>query len=278
MEDILYFAEGLVPLLAALPLYFYLILRVYPHLTLRLRGDRPRGWVPWYARWAAAGGALWRSLGSTPRPPMKQVLGAALSPAMAGTPSAAGDRGLRRVTFKEGRAVVYEPTPAARRYVPAYALIKREGRVHLLLRLNPRVAYIRYDVLCFDSRGRLLDLLQVSERVTAAGESRPVRLPTATVYTRVVPRRVDKMYEDHSVAAVYSLGGMAVYAALVTLTTAAVGSLWNSFLWSRLSTLPYGSVGMPASTALGRSLLVGLLTSAALLGLYHRHIRRRVNR
>lgn len=262
MEDILYFAEGLMPLLVALPLYFYLILRVYPHFTLRLRGD-DRVTDPDLP--LSAAGILLRLRRRFSRVDPK-------------TDPTAGDRGRRRVTFKDGRAVVYEPTPAVRRYVPAYALIKEEGRVHLLLRLNPKVAYIRYDVLCFDSRGRLLDLLQVSERVTAAGESRPVRLPTATAYTRVVPRQVDKMYEDHSVVAVYSLVGMAVYGALVTLTTAAVGFLWHSFLWSRLSTLPFGSAGMPATTALILSLLLGLLISAALLGLYHRHIRRRVNR
>ena len=140
-----------------------------------------------------------------------------------GQESPRGDRGVRRVRFPDGRGVVYEPHPALRRYVPSYALYTHNDQKYIRLSLHPKVAYIRYDVAVFNYRGRLLEVLEVSERISGEGVSRSVRLPERTAYACVVPRQVDGEYVGREVTVGYSLAGIIVLTVLTVATTMATG-------------------------------------------------------
>lgn len=187
------------------------------------------------------------------------------------------DRGLRRVRFPEGRGVVCCPDPRVRRYVPKYALFTSEGNKYIRLCVDRRVNYIRYDVVTLDRRGRLLDVLEVSERLTAEGTTRAVRLPAATAYARVIPRQVDGEYMDREVIVGYSLVGTAVFAALTVLTTVLVGYLLHgelTYLLTEMGGLPPVSLGR----TLGISALLGVLCAAWAVLMHYLHALRRINR
>ena len=185
MDDgILLFLEKLLIILLVPVVYLYLISRVFPFLTMRLRVRFPR---------------------SSAYPE--------------------GDRGLRRVKFADGRAVIYEPAPKMRPYMPRYALIKRDGCTYFKGELHVNVSHVRYDVVAYNSRGRLLDVLGVKELVTERGSTRAVRLPRDTAYARVILRKVDGMYADNSPILGYNLVGMAILAGLSTLASLITGLL-----------------------------------------------------
>jgi hypothetical protein len=187
------------------------------------------------------------------------------------------DRGLRRVRFPEGRGVVYQPDLRVRHYVPQYAIFTREGNKYIRLCVDSRVQYIRYDVIALDRRGRLLDVLEVSERLTAEGATRAVRLPTATAYARVIPRRVDGEYVGKEVIVGYSLVGTAVFGALTVLTTVLVGYLLHgelAYLLTELSGMPPISMGRTVVI----SALLGVLYAAWAVLMHYLHAFRRINR
>lgn len=188
------------------------------------------------------------------------------------------DRGLLRVKFPKGRGVVYEPDPRIRRYISKYALFTADGKKYIRLRVDERINYIRYDVVAFDRRGRLLDVLEVSERLASAGSPRAVRLPTATAYASVLPRKVDGEYTGKDMAVGYSPVGIAVYTALTTLTTVFMAFLIRSEIPNLLyygdSVIAYYSAG----ATLALSLLLGVVNSLWVVLMHYLHALRKINR
>lgn len=188
------------------------------------------------------------------------------------------DRGLLRVKFPGGRGVVYEPDPRVRRYVSKYALFTSEGKKYVRLRVDKRVNYIRYDVVTFDRRGRLLDVLEVSERLTSAGSPRAVRLPTATAYASVIPRKIDGEYTGKDMAVGYSPIGIAVYTALTVLTTVFIAFLIRNEIPNLLfygdNFITYHNAG----STLALSILLGAVNSLWVVLMHYLHAIRKINR
>ena len=188
-----------------------------------------------------------------------------------------GDRGVRRVRFPEGRGVVYEPHPALRRYVPHYALYTRNDQKYIRLSLHPQTAYIRYDVAVFNSRGRLLEVLEVSERISEEGVSRSVRLPDRTAYACVVPRQVDGEYVGREVTVGYSLAGTIVLTVLTVATTVMMGyTLHGEFNYVMTELMGLEPISLPRTLLV--SLLTGVACAAWVLFMYYLHTIRKLNR
>ena len=188
------------------------------------------------------------------------------------------DRGLLRVKFPKGRGVVYEPDPRVRRYVSKYALFTSEGKKYIRLRVDQRINYIRYDVVAFDRRGRLLDVLEGSERLASAGSPRAGRLPTATAYASVIPRKIDGEYTGKDMAVGYSPIGIAVYTALTTLTTIFIAFLIRNEIPNLLY---YGDnfIGYySAGSTLALSVLLGVVNSLWVVLMHYLHALRKINR
>ena len=141
-----------------------------------------------------------------------------------------GDRGLRRVVSPEGCATVYRPAPRSCAYLHRYALIRRDGSTFIKCRIHEGIAYIRYDVAAFSAKGKLLDVISVSERVTQRGYTRSVRLPRMTAYACVTLRKADGVYSDTSPTLGYALRGMLIYVGLCVFTSTAISLLLHSNL------------------------------------------------
>ncbi len=188
-----------------------------------------------------------------------------------------GDRGIRRVRFPAGRGVVCEPHPSVRRYVPRYALFTCNDRKYIRLCVHPKTAYIRYDVAVFSNVGRLLEVLEVSERLTSEGTTRPVRLPDRTAYACVIPRRVDGEYTGREVAVCYSLAGIVTMAALTVATTVVVGYLMHGEITYALTEL-MGTAPVSLARTLLISFLLGILCAGWMLLMYYLHTVRKLNR
>ncbi|MBO5511072.1 MAG: hypothetical protein J6B24_04995 [Clostridia bacterium] len=187
------------------------------------------------------------------------------------------DRGLLRVKFPEGRGVICEPQPRVKRYIPKYALFTMDGCKYIRLRVHRRVNFIRYDVVTFDRKGRLLDVLEVSERLTSEGNTRAVRLPTATAYAAVIPRQVDGEPVGREASVGYSLVGTAVYGGLTVLTTVFVGYMLHSELSYLLTSLTNRTPESFGGT-LVVSLLVGIACAAWMVLMHYLHAVRKINR
>lgn len=108
-------------------------------------------------------------------------------------------RALRKFTFPGGRAISYEPHPALRRFLPMYALIAKDDKKYLKLKTAPSVYRIEYDVVAFNNRNRVLDILNVKESIDSGAESRSVILPDDTSYVSLLIYKVnEKSYVDEA--------------------------------------------------------------------------------
>ncbi len=148
------------------------------------------------------------------------------------------ERGVRKLVFPEGRAIIYEPAPKIRHFIHRYALIKQDGCMYIKCRVHDRVAFIHYDVAAFNRAGRLLDVLSVSERILEQGHTRTVRLPRETAYVSVTLRKVDKMYLDRSVTLKLSPAGVWTCVVLTALAAMALGFVANRTINAMLAPWP----------------------------------------
>ena len=125
------------------------------------------------------------------------------------------DRGIRKYKKTgDGFYFLYEPNWFVRQFIKQYVIAVTDEGKTLTCKLDEGIDYIRYDVVSFDSRGRLLDVLEVAERLTTEGTTRAVRLPTATAYACVIPRKVDGEYVGQDLKVAYSTAGTVTCAAL----------------------------------------------------------------
>ncbi len=201
MEEIVILIGNCLVIPVIFAVYLYLTMSVYPMFTLRLE---------------------WRA------PTKEKVLGPS-SFLKRHTTRPPGDRGVRRLVFPGGRAIVYEPAPKYRRYLRQYALVKKDGYTYIRCRVHEKIAHIRYDVVTFDAKGRFLDVLHVSERITETGSTAAVRLPRKTAYACVTLRQADKMYEENDVTTGYSVKWIMIYTVLSVVTALlAASALYQS--------------------------------------------------
>jgi hypothetical protein len=164
-----------------------------------------------------------------------------------------------------------------RRYIPRYALFTRNDQKYIRLSVHPKTAFIRYDVAVFNNGGRLIEVLEVSERLTSEGSTRPVRLPDRTAYACVIPRRVDGEYTGREVTVGYSLAGTVTMAALTVATTVAVGYILHDEITYTMTEL-MGTSPVSLARTLLISFLLGILCAGWMLLMYYLHTVRKLNR
>lgn len=101
-------------------------------------------------------------------------------------PGMPSDRGLRKYVFPEGRGIVYEPHPSARKHVLLYMLFVKDGVKYIRCKLDESVGFFSYRVVAFDNQNRMLDVISVKDTALANGTSRSVTLPKDTSYVAFV--------------------------------------------------------------------------------------------
>jgi len=91
-------------------------------------------------------------------------------------------RGLKKFTYPEGRAVVYEPHPSIRKYVRRYALYTAGGFKYLKMKLDRDVKSLGAVVVMFDNKNRQIDTLSLNGSSLYGEESPAVLLHHRTSY------------------------------------------------------------------------------------------------
>ena len=126
-------------------------------------------------------------------------------------------RGLKKITYPGGRAVAYEPHPAVRKYVNKYLLFTMDGYKYVQLKIGAGVNRYTADLICFDSRNKVIDVLDITENL--AGElSRPTRLHHKTSHVALVLTSVNGKLLPKTGYMTLKLSGAPLYLGAVALT------------------------------------------------------------
>ena len=175
-------------------------------------------------------------------------------------------RGLKKFTYPDGRAVLYEPRPAVRKYVPRYVLYTVDGFKYVQLMLGRGVESYCAHVVMLDNKNRVIGMMELSEITGGASKSRSVRVDDRTSYVAVSVSRVNGENISEPKFAYTSCLWIAVYLACAVLL---------SFLmfWQMYYTADeiFGIFGakMPSRLDLSfffiPSLLIGLVSVGAIL-------------
>ena len=94
-------------------------------------------------------------------------------------------RGLKKIVYPDGRAVVYEPHPAVRKYVNKYLLFTMDGYKYLQSKVGAGVKSYTASIVVFDNRNRVIDNFDISE-VVGSSLTHPVRLHHKTSHVAYV--------------------------------------------------------------------------------------------
>lgn len=104
-------------------------------------------------------------------------------------------RGLKKMVYPDGRAVVYEPHPSVRKYISKYLLFTMDGYKYLQSKIEDGVRSYTADIVCFDNRNRVIDVLEIHESAgTPDGNS--ARLHHKTSYVAYILTSVNGMSLD----------------------------------------------------------------------------------
>ncbi|MBQ8322334.1 MAG: hypothetical protein IJX91_00020 [Clostridia bacterium] len=101
------------------------------------------------------------------------------------------DRGIKKVLEKGGQSLVFQPVPKWRKYIKQYVLAERWGKKELMCKLDPELSYISYDVVLFNNRNKVFDVLTVKELIENKGYTKVLALPEETSYVSVVVNQAD---------------------------------------------------------------------------------------
>ena len=137
------------------------------------------------------------------------------------------DRGIKKYTFEDGRAVVYEPDFAYRKYVHQYMLISKNKHKFIKCRINESIRHIKYDVVAYDNKHQVLDVIGVEERMKDSKYTDSVLLPADTSYVNFVLRKVDSMFLSTEMKVRYSKKSIIVFTVCVILLTICLGIIVN---------------------------------------------------
>ncbi len=92
------------------------------------------------------------------------------------------DRGIKKIVHPEGRGILYEPIPSVRKYVKAYTLFTDNGYKFFQCKTDSYVKELAYNLIQYDNRDRVVDILKVKESLSQIGQSRPILLHSSTSY------------------------------------------------------------------------------------------------
>lgn len=178
-------------------------------------------------------------------------------------------RGLDKYKYPTGRAVVYEPDPAIRKYINKYALFTNDGYKYIKLKLDRYVRTLVYSVVMFNNKGKIVDVIDVSENAGVDVESKSILLHHDTSYVAFALKAVNgQPYGAEQTFAYRTALNIALYAASVSVLTF-LSMLFTVWSFGRgLYEISYGEipeVALEASAFVLPALAVGALATAILL-------------
>lgn len=111
--------------------------------------------------------------------------------------SQSADRGLKKYTYPDGRAVSYEPHPSIRKYINRYILLTSNGYKFFKCRLDAEVKHTDFSVIMFNGKNRVIDILDVKVDNNSGNETQMLELHKDTSYVSVVLDSVNGMAIEH---------------------------------------------------------------------------------
>jgi hypothetical protein len=185
------------------------------------------------------------------------------------------DRGLKKYTYEDGRGVLYEPEIAARKYIKQYLLFTKDGAKYIKCYVGEHVRHVKYDVLVFDNKNKLIDVIAVNEVVRGSSMTKSLALPASTSYVSLILRSADDMYIGSAIKIKFSYISCGIYAVLSAFCIAFTGTLLCSFV--RVAFTGTRIRHITTEKAFVSSLIVGLVFGALSALLYMTKYRREIN-
>ena len=181
------------------------------------------------------------------------------------------DRGLKKYVFPNGRAIVYEPSRFAAKYIKQYILSSNHGEKYIKCKLDKRINSIRFDVIAMDSADRVIEIIQVDDPVMLDGMTRGALLPSNTSYVSVIVKEVNSRIVEAEKQLSLPLGKAVIYVVLSVICSVAVGLAGNALIdrWFEMALYDYASAGLAGY--LRQALICGIagLIVSAVITLFH---------
>ena len=96
------------------------------------------------------------------------------------------DRGLKKYSYTDGRAIVYQPTSAVQPYISQYILSSNQGEKYIQCKIDESITSLKYEVQAFDHRHRCMHTVEIEEtEIQQPGYTRAARLSAETSYVNV---------------------------------------------------------------------------------------------
>ncbi|MBQ7380317.1 MAG: hypothetical protein IJW70_11650 [Clostridia bacterium] len=156
------------------------------------------------------------------------------------------DRGSRKYVFKNGRAIVYEPSIQAARYIKQYILSCNGGEKYIKCKIDERIRTIKYDVIAMDADDKEIATVRIAEPIYNTGVTKGALLPPDTSYVCVIVKEVN----DHIVEPVTKLQlpmwRAGLYGLLTVVCSVIEGALWNASIlkWFDMALYDFVSTGI----------------------------------
>ncbi|MGM9643475.1 MAG: hypothetical protein ACI3X1_00130 [Eubacteriales bacterium] len=151
-------------------------------------------------------------------------------------------RGIKKYTYDNGRAIVYEPQIKIRKYLQQYILSENSGDKFIKCKLNTRVTSVRYTVIPIDANEKILDIIDVEEMITDAGYTKAVILPSKTSYVNLILKEVNGIMIKDRDKVIFSKASVFTYIACSAILSAIISLVIKNatmILWDSLVNLPF---------------------------------------
>ena len=169
-------------------------------------------------------------------------------------------RGYKRFVYPTGRAALYEPHPSVRKYVNKYLLFVNDGYKYLKLRVDKGVDSLKYTVIMFNNKDKVLDTVVASETIGDSSEGAALLLHPDTSYVALNIDEVGGLVLKPQSHSSFSLVRLGVYFAAVLLSSF-LTLLLSAFCIERFSDLAI-KASVPVSNMSGTYFLWALLIAA----------------
>ena len=141
------------------------------------------------------------------------------------------DRGIKKYTYPNGRAIVYETHASLRPYITQYILSDIDGIKYIQCKLSDTVTSLTYDVIAYNAVGRIISCVEISELpLQTTGATKMAPLPRQTAYVNLVVRDVNGQILAQPPLNRAALIRIAVFSALTVITTIIESFLFKSYL------------------------------------------------
>ncbi len=177
-------------------------------------------------------------------------------------------RGIKKYKYKDGRAIVYEPSLKAGRYIRQYIISKNSSDKFLKCMVDERIEKISYTVIAMDAGDRVVGMIDVDDKVNNNEYTKAVVLPTETSYVDIIVNEVNGCIVADRDKILFSGRSMLIYIGCSALMTSILSAVIYSIA-SEVIDMIFGLIAGMKIDMNGSDLILSLAVGAlvgALIG------------